>query len=66
MVKQAVLCLRCGNKNSIENKFCNGCGHPLYPPSQIKCSKCGAMMLATLNFCGECGLLLRRQKKRGR
>jgi len=60
IVKQVILCQKCGNKNPAENKFCNECGRPLYPQPQIRCPKCGAITTATMNFCGACGTLLKK------
>ncbi len=64
-VRQVILCQRCRNRNPDGNRFCNECGRPLYPPPQVTCPKCAAPV-AALKYCGECGTLLRRQKKRQR
>jgi predicted amidophosphoribosyltransferase len=63
VIRHVILCPRCGNKNSDGNKFCNECGRPLYPPPQVTCPKCAATV-AALKFCGACGTLLQRQRKR--
>ncbi len=64
--KQVILCQKCGNRNPDENRFCNECGRPLYPPLLTTCSKCGATVTAT-KFCGACGTLLQmQQRKKGR
>jgi len=64
IIKQVIVCLNCGSKNPVENKFCGQCGKAFYLGPPIKCPKCGAMMPANMNFCGNCGLSLRKQKKR--
>jgi rRNA maturation endonuclease Nob1 len=68
-IKQVIVCLRCGSKNPVENKFCGQCGQSLYPPPPVKCPKCGATMPPNLNFCGRCGSPLKEKdrirKKRG-
>jgi len=63
MIKQVVICLRCGNKNPVENKFCGQCGQALYPPPSIQCPKCGATMPSHMNFCGRCGSPLRKKER---
>jgi len=60
IVRQVIICLRCGNKNPSENKFCGKCGQALYPPPLIQCRKCGAVMPSNMKFCGNCGSLLRK------
>jgi ribosomal protein L40E len=66
MIKQVIICLRCGSKNPVENKFCGQCGQAFYPPSSIHCPKCGFSMPLNMNFCGRCGSPLRKTKKTGR
>jgi len=63
MIKQVVICLRCGNKNPVENKFCGQCGQALYPPPSTQCPKCGATMPSHMNFCGRCGSPLRKKER---
>jgi len=60
IIKQVIICLKCGNRNPIENKFCGRCGQALYPAPPIQCSRCGAFMPANMKFCGRCGSLLRK------
>jgi len=64
IIKQVIVCLKCGSKNPVENKFCGQCGQAFYLGPPIKCPKCGAMMPSNMNFCGNCGLRLRKQRKR--
>jgi len=64
IIKQVIVCLRCGTKNPIENKFCGQCGQAFYVGPPIKCPKCSATMPSKMNFCGNCGLSLRKQRKR--
>ena len=59
-VKQVILCRKCLAENPVENKFCNNCGQPLYPPPKITCAKCGSEMPATIKFCGNCGSILEK------
>jgi membrane protease subunit (stomatin/prohibitin family) len=59
-VKQVVLCRKCSAGNPVENKFCNNCGQPLYPPPKIMCERCGSEMLVTMKFCGNCGVTLNK------
>jgi len=61
--QQVVVCLKCGGKNSIENKFCWQCGRFLHPPPFVECVKCGARMPSNWNFCGICGASLRKKGK---
>jgi rRNA maturation endonuclease Nob1 len=60
-----IVCQDCGNRNPEENKFCYECGRPLYPPPRTFCPKCDATVIAA-KFCGVCGALLQRQRKRRR
>jgi rRNA maturation endonuclease Nob1 len=60
MIKQVIICLRCGSKNPGENKFCGQCGQALYPPPPIQCQKCSAVMPSNMKFCGRCGSPLRK------
>jgi len=64
IVKQVIVCLKCGSKNPVENKFCGQCGQAFYVGPSVKCSKCGATMTSNMNYCGNCGLSLRKQRKR--
>jgi rRNA maturation endonuclease Nob1 len=69
LVKQVVVCLKCGNKNPIENKFCGWCGEALCPPPPLNCPKCGFPMPQNLNFCWKCGSPLRKtvkERKKGK
>jgi len=63
IIRQLIICLKCGSKNPIENKFCNQCGQAFYPPPQIQCPRCNAMMPKNMNFCGICGLPLKKNEK---
>jgi len=63
LIKQVIVCLRCGNKNPVENKFCGQCGQSLYPPPLTQCSKCEATVPSNMNFCGNCGSPLKEVKK---
>jgi rRNA maturation endonuclease Nob1 len=60
VVKQVIVCLNCGSRNPVENRFCGHCGQALYPPPPIQCPKCGVPMLQNLNFCWRCGSPLRK------
>jgi len=59
-IRQVIICLRCGNKNPDENKFCGQCGQALYPPPPIQCPRCLAIMPSNMKFCGKCGSRLRK------
>jgi rRNA maturation endonuclease Nob1 len=63
IVKQVVICLKCGGKNPAENKFCGECGQALYPPPPIQCPTCMALMPSNMKFCGKCGSLLRKTER---
>jgi len=63
IIKQVIICLKCGNKNLGENKFCGQCGQPLYPPPPIQCPKCGATIPSNMNFCGICGSPLKEKDR---
>jgi len=63
MLKQVIICLRCGSKNPSENKFCGQCGQALYPPSPIQCPRCSALMPSDMKFCGRCGSPLRKTER---
>jgi len=63
MIKQVIICLRCGNKNPDENKFCGQCGQAMYPPPPIQCQKCSAAMPSNMKFCGRCGSPLRKTER---
>lgn len=62
-VKQVVVCLKCGGKNNVENRFCWHCGEALYPPPPINCPECGLLMPSNLKFCRRCGSTLRKTVK---
>lgn len=64
VIKQVIVCLRCGSKNPVENKFCGQCGQAFYLGPPIKCPKCGSMLPQNMNFCGNCGLPLKSKEKR--
>jgi rRNA maturation endonuclease Nob1 len=66
MVKQVIVCLKCGSKNPVENKFCGQCGQSLYPPPPIQCPRCTTMMASSMKFCGKCGYPLRKTEKTGK
>jgi rRNA maturation endonuclease Nob1 len=61
--KQVVICLKCGSKNPVENRFCGQCGQALYPPPPLKCPKCSFSMPSNQNFCWICGSPLRKTVK---
>jgi len=63
IIKQVIICLKCGSKNPIENKFCAQCGQAFYPPPPITCPKCSAKMSSNMNFCGRCGSSLKKTKR---
>ncbi len=52
--KKVTICPNCGKENQPENKFCDGCGTPLYKI----CPACGAKQEADDSFCGNCGAKL--------
>jgi len=64
IIKQVIVCLKCGSKNPIENKFCGQCGQPFYMGPPIKCPKCSSLMPRNMNYCGNCGLPLQKKRKR--
>jgi rRNA maturation endonuclease Nob1 len=66
IVKQVIVCLKCGSKNPSENKFCGQCGQALYPPPPIQCPRCTTMMASSMKFCGKCGYPLRKTEKTGK
>jgi len=66
LVKQVIVCLKCGSKNPTENKFCGQCGQAFYLGPPIKCPKCKAMMPGNMKFCGNCGRSLKKQRKKKR
>ncbi|MEM2536774.1 MAG: zinc ribbon domain-containing protein [Candidatus Bathyarchaeia archaeon] len=55
LVREVIVCLKCGGKNSIKNRFCWHCGEALYPPPSIKCPKCCLPMPRDMKFCWRCG-----------
>jgi len=61
VVRPVLVCLKCGGKNSIDNKFCWHCGHPFYPALQTKCPKCGSTTTRNANFCENCGARLKEK-----
>jgi len=63
IVKQVIVCLKCGSKNPIENKFCGQCGQALYPSPPIQCPRCTTIMASSMKFCGKCGYPLRKTEK---
>jgi len=52
--KKVTICPNCGKENQPENKFCDGCGTPLYKI----CPVCGAKQEADDSYCGNCGAKL--------
>lgn len=67
-VKQVIVCLKCGGRNPVENKFCGYCGKALYPPAPVNCPSCGTPMPPHMKFCRRCGFTLKengRTIKRG-
>lgn len=54
-------CVKCGNENSPNAKFCCGCGNKLEGIEQVtigssnKCSKCGHVNESSKKFCPKCG-----------
>lgn len=57
-------CLKCGNENSADAKFCRGCGNkleetePVAASSFVKCPKCGHANETSRKFCPKCGTAL--------
>jgi len=64
----SVICGRCGNQNSSQNRFCLRCGNPISPVSQsanipftpfgsntVRCPKCSMMCSEKDKFCLKCG-----------
>ncbi|MBX5329093.1 MAG: zinc-ribbon domain-containing protein [Candidatus Bathyarchaeota archaeon] len=66
IIRQVIICLRCGSKNPVENKFCGQCGKSLYPPPPTQCLKCGATVPSNIKFCIKCGSPLKEAKKTGK
>jgi len=65
-IEQVVVCLKCGFRNPIENKFCGQCGKTLYPSPPTQCPRCGNFVPLNV-YCGRCGYSLRKtetKKKR--
>jgi rRNA maturation endonuclease Nob1 len=65
-VRPVIVCLKCGNRNPIENRFCGQCGQALYPPPPVNCPKCGMPMPSNFNFCWRCGSPLKKVVKTGK
>ncbi|MGB9683840.1 MAG: zinc-ribbon domain-containing protein [Candidatus Bathyarchaeales archaeon] len=65
-VKPVIVCLKCGNRNPIENRFCGQCGQALYSPPPVNCPKCGMPMPSNFNFCWRCGSPLKKVVKTGK
>jgi len=63
IIKQVIICLKCGNKNPSENKFCGQCGQALFPPPPVQCPRCDTAMPSSMNFCGRCGSPLKKMKR---
>jgi rRNA maturation endonuclease Nob1 len=63
ILKQVIICLKCGSKNPSENRFCGQCGQALYPPPPIQCPRCSAIMPSNMKFCGRCGSPLRKTSR---
>jgi len=63
VTRQVVVCLKCGGKNPVENRFCGQCGQALYPPAPINCPACGTPMPSNINFCRQCGFQLKERVK---
>ncbi|NWG10776.1 zinc ribbon domain-containing protein [Candidatus Bathyarchaeota archaeon] len=59
-IKQVIICLKCGNPNPNENKFCGTCGQALYPSPPIQCPKCSTTMPSNIKFCRRCGFPLKK------
>jgi len=59
IIKQVIICLRCGGKNPVEFRFCGQCGQALYPSPPVHCLKCGVAMPSYMKFCGSCGSRLK-------
>ncbi|MGB9960334.1 MAG: zinc-ribbon domain-containing protein [Candidatus Bathyarchaeales archaeon] len=64
IVRQVIVCTKCGSRNPVENRFCGQCGQALYPPPPIKCPKCGVPMPQNLNFCWRCGSPLKKMNEK--
>lgn len=48
---KAIICPQCG-KPAGQGKFCNNCGASV---AAERCPRCGAPLVASMRFCGECG-----------
>jgi rRNA maturation endonuclease Nob1 len=57
VAKTVIVCLSCGGKNDEAFKFCGTCGRALYPPTRVKCPKCG-VTVPEMRFCENCGVKL--------
>jgi rRNA maturation endonuclease Nob1 len=66
LLKQVIICLKCGSRNSNENRFCGICGQALYPPPPIQCPRCGIAMPSNLRFCRKCGFPLKKVERTGK
>jgi len=62
VVRQERSCSKCGVMNSVEGRFCSGCGHALESIQQsassvnkINCLECGHELKAGAKFCPGCG-----------
>jgi ribosomal protein L40E len=57
-------CLKCGSENSVDGRFCRGCGNKLEETEQvdtgrfIDCPKCGHANEPGKKFCPKCGASL--------
>jgi ribosomal protein L40E len=49
------ICLNCGKKNSVNAKFCNGCGDSLNANNYRFCAECGEKNSINAKYCKECG-----------
>jgi ribosomal protein L40E len=49
------ICPNCGNKNSVNAKFCNGCGDSLNMNNNRFCAECGEKNSKDAKYCKECG-----------
>jgi len=63
VARELIICLKCGSKNHLENKFCWQCGQNMYPMPTIHCTKCGASV-PLMKYCGNCGTRLRKTRQK--
>lgn len=55
--RDSQICSNCGEKNPINNLFCNYCGHHFV--EKVKCRRCDREIPVYNTFCGYCGAPMR-------